>query len=79
VGIVAGGAYDANRDQALAMLPAGHLFGTNTTRIALKKDAYLRAYTYTFIELFAPSLTKKLIDQAILDPAEFDKKSIYTI
>jgi LysR family cys regulon transcriptional activator len=79
VGIVAGGAYDANRDQALAMLPAGHLFGTNTTRIALKKDAYLRAYTYIFIELFAPSLTKKLIDQAILDPAEFDKKSIYTI
>ena len=47
------------------MLPAGHLFGNNTTRIAIKQDAYLRAYTYTFIELLAPSLTKKLVDQAI--------------
>jgi LysR family cys regulon transcriptional activator len=47
------------------MLPVGHLFGTNTTRIAIKQDAYLRSYTYTFIELFAPSLNKKLVDQAL--------------
>ena len=36
----------------------------------IKKDAYLRAYTYTFIELFAPSLTKKLIDQASANPTD---------
>jgi len=65
VGIVAGVAFDPNRDLALEMLPAGHLFGNNTTRIALKKDAYLRAYTYTFIELFSPSLTRKFVDLAL--------------
>jgi LysR family cys regulon transcriptional activator len=67
VGIVAGVAYDANRDTALEMLPAGHLFGNNTTKIALKKDAYLRSYTYTFIELFSPSLNRKLVDMALQD------------
>ena len=65
VGIVSALAYDAQRDTALEMLPVGHLFGTNTTRIAIKQDAYLRSYTYTFIELFAPSLNKKLVDQAL--------------
>ena len=65
IGIVAGVAFDAQRDVNLEMLPAGHLFGNNTTRIAIKQDAYLRAYTYTFIELLAPSLTRKLVDQAI--------------
>jgi LysR family cys regulon transcriptional activator len=47
------------------MLPAGHLFGTNTTKLAIKKDAYLRAYTYFFIEQFSPTLNKKLVDQAL--------------
>lgn len=65
VGIVAGAAYDVNRDKDLEMLPAGHLFGTNTTKLALKKDAYLRAYTYFFIEQFSPTLNKKLVDQAL--------------
>jgi len=65
VGIVSALAYDAQRDTALEMLPAGHLFGNNTTRVAIKQDAYLRSYTYTFIELFSPSLNKKLVDQAL--------------
>jgi LysR family cys regulon transcriptional activator len=71
VGIVSALAYDVQRDTALEMLPAGHLFGTNTTRIAIKNDAYLRSYTYTFIELFAPSLNKKLVDQALQNRSHF--------
>lgn len=80
VGIVAGGAYDVSRDIALEMLPAGHLFGTNTTKLGIKKEAYLRAYTYYFIELFAPSLTKKLVDQALTStlPDGLEQKD-YTI
>ena len=66
VGIVAGGAFDPERDKGLEAIPAGHLFGTNTTRLAIKKDAYLRGYTYTFIEIFSPTLTKKLVDQALV-------------
>ena len=76
VGIVAGVAFDATRDTALEMLPAGHLFGNNTTRIALKKDAYLRSFTYTFIELFAPSLTRKLVDQALQSNDLTDEENI---
>ena len=76
VGIVAGVAFDAARDTALEMLPAGHLFGNNTTRIAVKKDAYLRSFTYTFIELFAPSLTKKLVDQALQNNDQFLEDNI---
>ena len=69
-------AFDATRDTALEMLPAGHLFGNNTTRIALKKDAYLRSFTYTFIELFAPSLTRKLVDQALQSNDLTDEENI---
>ena len=79
VGIVAGGAYDADRDKGLEMMPAGHLFGTNTTRIGIKKNAYLRGYSYTFIELFAPTLTKKLVDQALSEQTEDQHDTNYEI
>jgi LysR family cys regulon transcriptional activator len=65
IGIVAGVSYDADRDRNLRVIPAGHLFGNNVTKIAVKQNAYLRSFVYTFIELFSPSLTKKLIDQAM--------------
>ncbi|MGN6390611.1 MAG: LysR substrate-binding domain-containing protein, partial [Burkholderiaceae bacterium] len=65
VGIIAGMAFDAERDTALRALSAGHLFGTNVSRVALKQGAYLRSYVYTFIELLAPTLNRKLIDQVI--------------
>jgi LysR family cys regulon transcriptional activator len=63
VGIIAGMAYDAERDKGLAAIPVGHLFGTNVSRVALKQGAYLRGYVYTFIELLTPTLNRKLIEQ----------------
>jgi LysR family cys regulon transcriptional activator len=65
VGIVAGVAYDADRDRNLRVIPAGHLFGNNVTKLAVKQNAYLRSFVYTFIELFSPTLTRKLVDQAM--------------
>lgn len=80
VGIVAGVAYDPTRDKELEMLPAGHLFGTNATKIGIKKEAYLRSYTYTFIELFAPGMTRKLVDQALSNPeSEIHQDTNYDI
>ena len=35
VGIIAGMAFDAERDKNLRALPVGHLFGTNVSRVAL--------------------------------------------
>jgi LysR family cys regulon transcriptional activator len=63
VGIIAGMAYDAERDKNLRAMSVGHLFGTNVSRVALKQGAYLRSYVYTFIELLAPTLNRKLIEQ----------------
>ncbi|MBV8666322.1 MAG: CysB family HTH-type transcriptional regulator [Burkholderiaceae bacterium] len=65
VGIIAGMAFDAERDRGLSAVPVGHLFGTNVSRIAVKQGAYLRSYVYTFIELLAPTLNRKLIEQIL--------------
>ena len=63
VGIIAGMAFDAERDSKLRAMPVGHLFGTNVSRVAIKQGAYLRSYVYTFIELLTPTLNRKLIEQ----------------
>ncbi len=65
VGIIAGMAFDAERDKGLRSIPVGHLFGMNVSRVAVKNGAYLRSYIYTFIELLTPTLNRKLIDQVM--------------
>jgi LysR family cys regulon transcriptional activator len=65
IGIIAGLAYNATRDVNLKAIPAGHLFGMNLSRVALKEGAYLRSYVYTFIELLAPSLTRMMVENAL--------------
>ena len=65
IGIVASVAYDAERDRGLTKIDASHLFRTNTTRVAIRRNALLRAYAYEFIELFAPQLTRKSIEAAM--------------
>lgn len=65
VGIIAGLAFDAVRDVNLRAIPVGHLFGTNVSRVALKQGAYLRSYVFTFIEIMAPSLSRKLVEQVL--------------
>ena len=34
------------------------------TRVAIKRAAYLRRYTYAFIQMFAPHLTPEMVDKA---------------
>ena len=70
VGIIAAMAFDPARDRGLRAIDAGHLFGTNTTRIAVRRGAYLRRYVYDFIERFAPQLTRKAVDQAMAGAGE---------
>jgi len=65
IGIIAGLAYNPTRDINLKAIPAGHLFGMNLSRVALKEGAYLRSYVFTFIELLAPSLTRKMVENAL--------------
>ena len=65
VGIIAGMAFDPERDRNLRAIPVGHLFGMNVSRVAVQQGAYLRSYIYTFIELLAPSLSRKMVEAAM--------------
>jgi LysR family cys regulon transcriptional activator len=60
VGIMAGLAFDAKRDKGLAAVPAGGLFGANTTRVAVRRDAFLRGFAIAFLDLFAPAARETL-------------------
>jgi LysR family cys regulon transcriptional activator len=65
VGILAKMAFDAKRDTMLRAIDASHLFESSTTRLGIKRGAYLRRYAYDFIELFAPSLARRTVEQAV--------------
>ena len=65
VGIIAEMAFDPVRDTTLAAIAAGHLFESNTTRLAVKRGAWLRRFDYDFIELFAPQLSRRVIDMTL--------------
>ena len=65
IGILADIAFVPDRDRHLRMIEARHLFKPNTTRIAIRKNEYLRGYTYDFIELFAPQLTRAVVAKAM--------------
>ena len=70
VGIVATMAFDPRRDRGLHAFEAGHLFGSNTTRVALRRGGLLRGYAYAFIELFAPQLSRQVIDKSLASEGE---------
>ncbi|MGQ0652279.1 MAG: CysB family HTH-type transcriptional regulator [Betaproteobacteria bacterium] len=65
VGILAKMAFDPKRDAGLRAIDASHLFESSTTRLGIKRGAYLRRYTYEFIELFAPQLSRAVIERSL--------------
>jgi LysR family cys regulon transcriptional activator len=70
VGILAKMAFDPVRDSALRLLDAAHLFEASTTRIAIRRNAYLRRYVYDFVELFAPHLSRSVVEKTMRGPGE---------
>jgi LysR family cys regulon transcriptional activator len=74
VGIVA---EQAMRDMAsapaggdLASVPVGHLFGTNVTRVAFRRGAFLRHFALAFTELLSPRLNAALVERALKGGAQ---------
>jgi len=65
VGILAKMAFDPKRDAPLRAIDAGHLFESSTTRLGIKRGAYLRRYAYDFIGMFAPHLPASTVEQAV--------------
>lgn len=64
IGIIAEMAYEREQDKGLTAVAADHLFESSTTMIGCRKGTFLRGYMYEFIELFAPHLTRSVVDEA---------------
>lgn len=64
IGIVAKMAYDPELDKDLVPLDVSHLFDASVTKIGFRRGTFLRGFMYEFIELFAPHLTRDLVDEA---------------
>ncbi|WP_242518739.1 MULTISPECIES: hypothetical protein [Thiorhodovibrio] len=47
------------------MRDPSHLFDASMTRLGIRRHAWLRGYIFSFIELFAPLLTRKAVDRAM--------------
>lgn len=65
VGIVASIAFDPERDRHLRAIDARHLFEVNLTRLAIRRGTWLRGYAYAFVEAFAPTLTRAVVEGAL--------------
>lgn len=74
VGIVANMAVEAEQDRDLVSIDASHLFPAHVTWAGFRRDMLLRKYMYEFLHLFAPHLTRRVVDraQSAADPADVE-------
>ncbi|CAN5233802.1 CysB family HTH-type transcriptional regulator [soil metagenome] len=68
VGIISRLAIDAARDSQLHSIDVGDLFGSNVTRVAIRRGAYLRDYAVKFLHLLTPVLTRDRLESAMRRP-----------
>jgi LysR family cys regulon transcriptional activator len=69
IAIVPSLAYDPKRDRGLRAIDASELFDANTIQVGIRRNHYLRSYTYAFIEMFAPALKRSVVEDAIAQTA----------
>jgi LysR family cys regulon transcriptional activator len=72
IGIIASMAFNPQKDTDLRLLKSEHLFGANTTYIALRRGHYLRSFAYRFIELCSPALNEAAIRAGVVSHAIHD-------
>lgn len=65
IGILAKMAFDPARDHGLRLIDASHLFEPSTTRIGIRRNAYLRGYVFDFIGMFSPRLTRDVVEKTM--------------
>lgn len=78
IGIIAGMAYDQKLDSDLVALDASHLFAASITKVGCRKGTFLRGFMYDFIELFAPHLTRDIVDQAFHCQSKQEFKELFS-
>jgi LysR family cys regulon transcriptional activator len=77
VGIVARMAFDAVDDDDLIAIDASHLFEPSITKIGFRRGSFLRGYMYDFIEMFAPHLTRDLVNEAASRHSKAELDDLY--
>lgn len=77
IGIMANMAYEPGPDDDLLRIDASHLFESSTTRIGVRRNTRLRTYMYDFIELFAPHLTRDIVDAALEADGEEERVELF--
>lgn len=65
VGLIANMAYDEKRDYPLKSIDCSHLFPNSTTYIGFRKDAFLRGYMLSFMQLLSPHVSQQVIEDAL--------------
>jgi LysR family cys regulon transcriptional activator len=64
VGILASMAIDPREDADLVQIDTSHLFPEHLTWIGFRRGGLLRKYQVDFVQLFAPHLTRRIIERA---------------
>lgn len=77
IGIMANMAYEPGADDDLVRIDASHLFESSTTRIGVRRNTRLRSYMYDFMELFAPHLTRDIVDAALAAADEEERVELF--
>ncbi len=77
VGIIAAMAHDPVQDADLVALEASHLFETSTTQIGFRKGTFMRKFMYEFIEMFAPHLTREVVEAAMGHANRVDRERLF--
>ena len=65
VGIVARLAHDADEASGLQAIDASDLIDISTARVVFRRGLFFREFMYEFLELFAPHLTREVIESAL--------------
>ena len=77
IGIVARMAFDEDNDSDLVALDASHLFAASVTKIGFRRGTFLRGFMYEFIEMFAPHLTRELVEEAYQRQTKQDMEELF--
>jgi LysR family cys regulon transcriptional activator len=80
VGIVEDIAFDMERDRSLRALPFEHVPGLHTAYVAFRRDACMRSYVHTLVELLCPASSREHVEQAMrnadADPADLAANNV---
>ena len=77
IGIIADMAYDPEQDEDLVRMDASHLFAPSTTMIGFRRGTFLRGFMYDFMQLFAPHLSRELVDDVFAARDKSEMESLF--